>query len=165
MLPQTASKPNKPESVVMNNRCLRLAIDRRGVSEVVGMLLSITLTILTFALLVVTVLLFVSSNPIANVVAQGAIYDGGSGIVISHYGGDAVPVSVLYAQVFINETDAYEPGIIPLSSDYSPDDDSAWEMGDKVLLNQSVNAGSTVDIIIVDTRYGNIISNIFINRV
>ena len=143
----------------------RLTEDKGAISEIVGMLLSLTLTMLIFAILVTAVMMFVRSNPAANVVVQGVVYDGGNGIILSHAGGDAVPISVIFARVFINDTNSYEPSISLLTNNYFPDDDNVWELGDKLLLNQNLTAGSKLEVTIIDIRYDNVIAKINIDRV
>jgi len=144
--------------LVSGRHCL-FCTDQRGTSEVMGTFMSVALTVLLFSIIAAVVLGLGGTNPTASAYVQGDVYPSSNYLVLSHAGGDSIPVSSLQVRVFVNESQAYEPDFTLLTQGYTQDTDGVWSYGDRLLLEQNISAGSTVEVVVIDERTKNVVGN------
>lgn len=126
------------------------------------MIFSVMLTFFLFTLLMAGVFLLVQSDTSVETKLQGSIFANGSGIMVYHVGGDPIPASSLQVKVFINRSISYSPAFTLLNQSYAQDTDGKWNFGDRLLLEQNVSAGSSVETVLVDQRTHGVIGRFFL---
>ncbi len=134
--------------------------DRQGLSEIMGLILILMITILLFTVLYTTVTLFIKINPSMNVVIQGTIYEQGNNILLTNVGGEPVKYSDLHIVMFVNDSDFYEPNYIPYTHNHIQDYDGIWGFSDRLLLQQDVYNGSTIEAFVINDRINFIVGKV-----
>ena len=135
----------------------------RAISDVMGMMMSVMITVTIFIVFAVGVIaIFGLQESSAHVVVQGAINDTGDGIEIIHFGGDPVPMNAVEVTLFVNESLFEITDISFYDSNYQSDTDGKWNFSDRFVLDVTIGNGSQAELNIIDTRTHNLIGYIII---
>ncbi len=134
--------------------------DEPGVSEVLGTILSLAITVLLFSVVAVGMLGAGDTDNVGMAYVQGEVYTVSDKVILNHIGGDSLLTENLNLRLFINDSLALEPNFTLLTHGYTIDNDGAWEFGDRLIVDQNISKGSTLEVIIIDNRYNNIIAEV-----
>lgn len=135
---------------------MKIRKSNEAVSEIVGTVLLLAMTLSLFSLLSYTVLSypFNPSPPSVNL----AGYLGGSAdttdVIIEHYGGDSLDITTTKVMVNIQGTSTD----VNMTNLTDSNNNGMWDLGEKLIYRPDENiAGKQVEVTVVDTKSNSII--------
>ncbi len=134
---------------------MKIRKSNEAVSEIVGTVLLLGMTVSLFSLLSFTVLSypFNPSPPSVNLVGYMGGNNTAADIIIEHYGGDSLDITTSKVIVNINGTST-DVNITNLNDSNK---NAMWDLGERLVYPVGNVAGKQVEVTVADTRSNSVI--------
>jgi flagellin-like protein len=136
---------------------MKIRKSNEAVSEIVGTVLLLGMTVSLFSMLSFTVLSypFNPSPPSVNLVGYmgGTNATGGNCVIIEHYGGDSLGITT--TKVIVNNGTSVDVNITKFLNDSNSN--ALWDLGERLVYPVGNVTGKQVEVTVVDTKSNSVI--------